>query len=57
MKFQNPNFKNNLNLRMDRHTHGQAETNILPTFSVCQELRHPPTSKVAKIDTNYMYNE
>ena len=33
MKFQNPSFKFFLNGQTDKQTDGQAESNMLPTFS------------------------
>ena len=33
MKFQNHSFKKILNRRMDKQKDGQAESNMLPTFS------------------------
>ena len=33
MKFQNPSLNSVLNGRKDEQTNGQAESNMLPTFS------------------------
>ena len=33
MKFQNPSLNSVLNGRKDERTNGQAESNMLPTFS------------------------
>ena len=50
MKFQNPSFKFFLNGRTHGRMHGQAESNMLPTFSKlgvsCQLVQYMQTTHI-----------